>query len=40
VIHSLHKSKDLGLIIKLDYEKVYDRVNLEFPFEILEYFQW
>jgi hypothetical protein len=35
VIHSLHKSKELGVIIKLDYEKAYDRVNLDFLFEIL-----
>jgi hypothetical protein len=32
VIHSLHKSKDPRLIIKLDYEKVYNRVNLKFLF--------
>jgi hypothetical protein len=35
VIHSLHKSKELGVIIKLDYEKAYDWVNLDFLFEIL-----
>jgi hypothetical protein len=35
VVHSLHKSKESEVIIKLDYEKVYDRVNLDFLFEIL-----
>jgi hypothetical protein len=35
IVHSLHKSKESGVIIKLDYEKVYDRVNLDFLFEIL-----
>jgi hypothetical protein len=36
VVHSLHKNKDSGVIIKLDYEKAYDRVNLDFLFEILK----
>jgi hypothetical protein len=36
VVHSLHKSKSSGVVIKLDYEKAYDRVNLEFLFEILK----
>jgi hypothetical protein len=35
VVHSLHKNKEPGVIIKLDYEKAYDRVNLDFLFEIL-----
>jgi hypothetical protein len=35
IVHSLHKSKESGVIIKLDYEKVYDRINLDFLFEIL-----
>jgi hypothetical protein len=34
VVHSLHKNKDPGIILKLDYEKAYDRVNLDFLFEI------
>jgi hypothetical protein len=36
IVHSIHKAKEIGVIIKLDYEKVYDRVNLEFLLEILE----
>jgi hypothetical protein len=35
VVHSLHRAKEPGVIIKLDYEKVYNRVNLDFLFEIL-----
>jgi hypothetical protein len=36
VIHSIHKSKQHGVIIKLDYEKAYDRMNLDFLLKILE----
>jgi hypothetical protein len=36
VVHSLHKNKDPGIILKLDYEKAYDRVNIDFLFEILK----
>jgi hypothetical protein len=36
VVHSLHKNKDPGIILKLDYEKAYERVNLDFLFEILK----
>jgi hypothetical protein len=35
VVHSLHKLKEAGVIIKLDYEKAYDRVNTDFLLEIL-----
>jgi hypothetical protein len=28
VIHEMHKNKDKGLVLKLDYEKAYDKVNL------------
>jgi hypothetical protein len=35
VVHSLHRTKEPGVIIKLDYEKAYDRVNLDFLFEVL-----
>jgi hypothetical protein len=35
IVHSIHKSKEPGVIIKLDYEKTYDRVNLDFLMEIL-----
>jgi mannosylglycoprotein endo-beta-mannosidase len=36
IVHNVHKSKDPGVILKLDYEKAYDRVNLDFLFEILK----
>jgi hypothetical protein len=35
VLHSVHKNKEPEVIIKLDYEKAYDRVNLDFLLEIL-----
>jgi hypothetical protein len=35
VVHSLHRAKEPRIIIKLDYEKAYDRVNLDFLFETL-----
>jgi hypothetical protein len=34
-VHNLHRNKEPGVIIKLDYEKAYDGVNLDFLFEIL-----
>jgi SAM-dependent MidA family methyltransferase len=27
VIHDIHKNKESGVILKLDYEKAYDRVS-------------
>jgi hypothetical protein len=36
IVHSIHKSKESGMLIKLDYEKAYDRVNLDFLLEIME----
>ena len=35
IVHSVHSSKEPGVIIKLDYEKAYDRVNWDFLFEVL-----
>jgi hypothetical protein len=35
VIHSVHK-KQQGFILKLDYEKTYDKVNWQFLLDILE----
>lgn len=36
IVHSIHKESTRGVILKLDYEKAYDRVNLDFLIEILE----
>ena len=30
VLHSIHSSKREGLVLKIDYEKAFDKVNLEF----------
>jgi SAM-dependent MidA family methyltransferase len=30
IIHDIHKNKESGAILKLDYEKAYDRVSLSF----------
>jgi len=35
-VHSLHSNKKPGLILKLDYEKAYDREDWGFLFEVLE----
>ena len=36
VIHVVHSQKESGLVLKLDYEKAYDRVNWDFLFSMLE----
>jgi hypothetical protein len=36
IAHSIHKTKEPGVIFKLDYEKSYDRANLDFLLEILK----
>ena len=35
VIHDVHSRKEKGLVLKIDYEKAYDKVNLDFLYEIL-----
>jgi hypothetical protein len=35
VVHNIDKGKNPGVVLKLDYEKAYDRVNIDFLFEIL-----
>jgi hypothetical protein len=36
ILHSLDRTNRPGVIFKIDYEKAYDRVNLDFLIEILE----
>lgn len=35
ILHSVHSSKEKGLVLKLDYEKAFDKVNLDFLVELL-----
>jgi hypothetical protein len=35
VFHYVHSSEGQGLVLKLDYEKAFDKVNLEFLAELL-----
>ena len=36
IIHEVHKRKQEGVVLKLDYEKAYDRVSWSFLEEMLE----
>jgi hypothetical protein len=36
IIHSIHRSKEPGVVIKLDYDKAYDKVNIDFLLEVAE----
>jgi hypothetical protein len=36
IIHEIHRRKNPGLVFKIDYEKAYDTVNLDFLYEVLE----
>ena len=35
IVHSIHRTGEKGVILKLDYEKAYDRVRWTFLFEML-----
>jgi len=37
IIHEVARKKDSGIILKLDYEKAYDRVNWHFLLEVLKF---
>jgi hypothetical protein len=30
VLHSVHSSQEPGIVLRLDYEKAFDKVNLDF----------
>ena len=36
IVHSIHSSHVPGVVLKLDYEKAYDRVSWDFLFEVLK----
>jgi hypothetical protein len=36
VLHSVHKSKDKVIVLKLDYEEAFDKVDLDFLVELLD----
>jgi mannosylglycoprotein endo-beta-mannosidase len=36
IIYEVHRKKEKGLVSKIDYEKAYARVNLDFLYEILQ----
>jgi SAM-dependent MidA family methyltransferase len=36
IVHSVNGTNERGIVLKLDYEKAYDRVDIEFLLEILQ----
>ena len=35
IIHEIARKKEIGIVLKLNYEKAYDRVNWDFLVEVL-----
>jgi hypothetical protein len=35
IIHSVHQSEEPGVVLKLDYEKAYDKVSWNFLLDVL-----
>jgi mannosylglycoprotein endo-beta-mannosidase len=36
IVHDIHRNKESGIILKLDYEKAYDRVSWDFVEDMLQ----
>lgn len=36
IVHDIHRNKESGIILKLDYEKAYDRVSWAFVEDMLK----
>ena len=36
IVHDIHRNKESGIILKLDYEKAYDRVSWAFVEDMLQ----
>lgn len=36
IVHDIHRNKESGIILKLDYEKAYDRVSWAFVEDTLQ----
>jgi predicted ABC-type ATPase len=36
IVHSVKQSSSSGVVLKLDYEKAFDTVDLDFPLDIIK----